>query len=131
MKLPPLLADRPVAAQVVFAVVIPAAYGALTGYLLGHSKGWYVILSVLAAIGGVGAGFDHLGAAAGAKRGALGGAIFGLAVVIGHAIDAGPATVKIPHPAIALVAFTVFFGVILGALGGYLRAGVEPPAQSA
>ncbi|MDX6637496.1 MAG: hypothetical protein QOJ01_1007 [Solirubrobacterales bacterium] len=130
MKLLPLLEERPVAAQVVLAIVVPVVYGAITGYTLGHSKGVYIVLNLLAAVGGVGAGFDHLGPRAGARRGVLGGAIFGLAVVIAHAIQGGPALTKIPHPAILLVVFTVLFGLALGAFGGYLRGRLQPTEQA-
>ena len=81
VKLPPLLKERPQGLQVLLGIVVPVVYGALTGWFLGKSEGVYAVLSVLAAIGGIGAGFDHHGAAAGARRGALGGVLFGAALL--------------------------------------------------
>ena len=129
MNLPPLLEERPRAVQVVLAVIVPTVYGAITGYLLGKSESAYTILGLLAAIGGVGAGFDHLGAAAGMRRGALGGLIFGAAVLIGHELEGSAAKADIPSPGILLIVITVVLGVALGALGGYLRGRTAEPAR--
>ena len=126
MKLPPLLKERPQGLQVLLGVVVPVVYGALTGWFLGKSEGVYAVLSVLAAIGGIGAGFDHLGAAAGARRGALGGVLFGAALLIGHEIEGSDPTAKLPSPGILLIVVTVVFGIALGALGGRLRARAQP-----
>ena len=119
---PPLLEERTRAVQLVLVVVIPAIYGAITGYVLGVSEGTYLVLSLLAVLGGIGAGFDHLGAAAGAKRGLAGGVIFGASVLIAHEIHGATAKADLPDPAILLVVITAVLGVALGALGGYLRA---------
>lgn len=118
---PPLLAEHPRSIQVLLAVILPAAYGALTGYVLGVSEGTYLVLSVLGVLGGVGAGFDHLGAAAGARRGALAGSIFGASILIAHEIHGAEATADLPDPAILLVVITTLLAVLFGALGGKLR----------
>ena len=129
MRLPPLLEERPQGVQVLLAIVVPVVYGAFTGYFLGKSEGAWVVLNLLAAIGGVGAGFDHRDAAAGARRGALGGALFGAAVLIGHEIQGGDPKASIPSPGILLIVVTVAFGVALGALGGYLRRRAADPER--
>ncbi len=123
---PPLLEERTRAVQLVLVVVIPAIYGAITGYVLGVSEGTYLVLSLLAVLGGIGAGFDHLGAAAGAKRGLAGGVIFGASVLIAHEIHGATAKADLPDPAILLVVITAVLGVALGALGGWLRARSHP-----
>ena len=41
---------------------------------------------MLGVLGGIGAGFDHVGAAAGAKRGLIAGSIFGGSILIAHEI---------------------------------------------
>lgn len=122
MTLPALLAQRPRNQQVVFALLAPSVFGAIVGYFLAHSQGVYTALSVLAAVGGVLAGFDHQRALAGAKRGLLGGALYGTFVLIAHEIDGSSATTKLPDPAIVLVVATVVLGAALGALGGYMRS---------
>jgi hypothetical protein len=122
VRLPPLLAEHPAWLRVVLAGAVPVVYGALTGYFLGVSEGTYLVLSVIAVLGGIGAGFDHDGAAAGAKRGLLGGTLFGASVLIAHEIHGATAKADLPDPAVLLVVATALLGVAFGAIGGYLRA---------
>jgi hypothetical protein len=117
----PLLLEQPRSVQILLAVVLPALYGALTGYLLGVSEATYLVLSVLGVLGGIGAGFDHVGAAAGAKRGFIAGSIFGGSILIAHEIHGAEAKAVLPEPAILLVAITTILGVVFAALGGLLR----------
>lgn len=124
-KRPPLLADHPRAIQVLLAVVLPIAFGALTGYFLGVSETTYAVLSALGVLGGIGAGFDHLGVRAGALRGALGGVLFGSSILIAHEIHGAEAETHLPDPEIVLVAITTTLGVAFGALGGWIRERTE------
>jgi len=125
VRLPPLLEEHPRPVQILLAVVVPALYGALTGYTLGVSKATYLILSIIGVVGGIGAGFDHLGARAGARRGLLAGSIFGASILIAHEIHGATAKADLPHPAILLVLITALLGAAFGALGGRLRARVH------
>ncbi len=118
---PPLLEEHPRSLQVVLAGIVPAVFGAVTGYFLGVSEGIYLMLSVIGIVGGVGAGFDHLGTAAGAKRGLLGGTLFGAAILIAHEVHGATAKVDLPDPAILLIVITALLGMAFGALGGRLR----------
>ena len=122
MRPPPLLEDHPRPLQIILAVVIPALFGLITGYFLGVSEGTYLVLSLLGVLGGVAAGFDHVGAAAGAKRGLLAGTIFGAAILIAHEIHGATAKAELPEPAVLLVVITALLGAAFGALGGWLRA---------
>jgi hypothetical protein len=110
------------------AVALPIAFGALTGYFLGVSEGTYLVLSVLGVLGGIGAGFDHLGPAAGAKRGLLAGALFGGSILLAHEIHGAEAEAHLPEPAILLVVITTVLGVAFAALGGWLRLRMGRPA---
>jgi hypothetical protein len=121
VRLPPLLSEHPRSVQALLAVIIPAAYGALTGYFLGVSEATYLVLSVLGILGGIGAGFDHLGARAGARRGLLAGSIFGASILIAHEIHGADAKADLPDPAILLVVITTLLGAGFAALGGWLR----------
>ena len=125
MRLPPPIAEHPRWLQVLLVFILPALYGALTGYLLGVSEGTYLVLSVLGVLGGIGAGFDHVGAAAGAKRGVLAGSIFGGSILIAHEIHGAEAEAHLPEPAILLVVITTVLGVAFAALGGWLRERVS------
>jgi hypothetical protein len=121
VRLPPLLLEQSRFVQVLLAVVLPAVYGAITGYFLGVSEATYLVLSVLGVLGGIGAGFDHVGAATGAKRGLIAGSIFGVAILIAHEIHGAEAKADLPEPAILLVVITTVLGVAFAALGGWLR----------
>jgi len=121
MRLPPLLREHPRWLQVLLALVLPAAYGALTGYFLGVSEGTYIVLSILGVLGGIGAGFDHMGAAIGLRRGLVAGLIFGAAILIAHEVHGADAKADLPDPETVLIAVTTGLGAGFGALGGWLR----------
>lgn len=121
MKLPPLLSEHPRWLQALLAVIVPAAYGALTGYYLGVSESTYLILSAIGIVGGVGAGFDHFGARSGASRGVLAGSVFGAAILIAHEIHGAEAKADLPDPAILLVVITTLLAIAFAGFGGWLR----------
>lgn len=125
MHAPPLLLSRPAALQVVIAVVVPALYGLLTGYVLTADGTAYLVLSVLGVLGGIGAGFDHPRAGEGATRGLAGGMLFGVTILLGAALSGDAATADLPDPPGVLVVVTTVLGVVFGALGGALRGRVE------
>jgi hypothetical protein len=118
----PLLSEHPRWLQAVLAGVVPAAFGAITGYFLGVSEVTYLVLSIIGVVGGIGAGFDHVGAAAGLRRGVVAGLIFGGAILTAHEIHGADAEAHLPDPEIVLVAVTTILGALFGALGGWLRA---------
>lgn len=121
MKLPPLLKEHPRSVQFLLAVAVPVVYGAITGYFLGVSEITYLVLSILGVIGGIGAGFDHMGAGIGLRRGIVAGLLFGSSILIAHEIHGADAEAHLPDPAIVLVAVTTGLGAAFGALGGWLR----------
>jgi hypothetical protein len=108
--------------QVLIAGIIPVAFGALCGYLLGVNKTAYLVLSILAIAGGYVAGQEHDGAGEGAIRGLIGGLLFGGSILLVHEATGKSPKADIPDPKILLVAITAVAGVILGALGGRKRA---------
>ena len=130
MSLPPLLSEHPRSIQVFLAIILPVAFGAVTGYFLGVSEGTYLVLSILGILGGIGAGFDHLGAGEGAKRGLLAGLLFGASILIAHEIHGAEAEAHLPEPAILLVVVTTALGAAFGTLGGWLRARVMRTAET-
>lgn len=121
MRLPPLLSEHPRPVQLLLAVVIPALYGAVTGYFLGVSEATYLVLSLIGVLGGVGAGLDHMGAGAGARRGLLAGSLFGAAILLAHEVHGAEAKADLPEPAILLVVITTVLAVGFAAFGGWLR----------
>jgi hypothetical protein len=122
MRHQPLLLDRPLVLQLILAIVVPVAYGLFTGWSLAQDETLYLVLSLLGILGGIAAGYDHLGAGQGALRGVLGGALFGTAILLGHSIWDDAAKADIPDPQWVLVVITTVLGALFGAWGGALRA---------
>ncbi|HEX6116724.1 MAG TPA: helix-hairpin-helix domain-containing protein [Solirubrobacterales bacterium] len=118
----PLLEEHPRPLRFVLVVVLPAAFGAVTGYFLGVSETTYLVLSVIGIVGGVGAGYDHVGAKAGAGRGVIAGSVFGASILIAHEIHGATAEAHLPEPPILLVVVTTVLGAAFAAIGGWLRA---------
>jgi hypothetical protein len=129
---PVLLRDRPRPVQIVVAGVVPAMLGAIAGVLIGASTGAYWAVAVVVSVGGVIAGFEHQDGWGGADRGVVGGLLYGIGLLIAHAIAGTHAKVSLGSfpPLFAVV--TAIIGMFLGALGGYIaRRGRErnaPPA---
>jgi hypothetical protein len=115
--LPPLLSERPLAVRIVFAVVLPIVGGFLTGAMLGVSAAAWVVANVVAVIGGFLAGFDHDTTAGAARRGALGGLLFGSALVLADALVVDDRVATIADPAIGQLLVTVPAGAVLAILG--------------
>src|SRR5262249_31482543 len=116
--------------QVFAAVILPAAWGLLTGYLLGVSATGYWLTQVVGILGGVVAGYDHMGSDEGFVRGLCGGLLFGTFILVGHSVFTETAMVKLPNPHGVLVVFTTTAGGILGAIGGGRRAKREARAAN-
>lgn len=126
----PLFETRPALGQALVVFVGPILVGLLCGFLLGHSKVAYLLVSLLTIPGAFLAGFEHAGPSDGADRGLIGGALFGEFILLGHQIDGSAATASLPHPAGVLVVFTALIGTLLGAFGGAMRARAEALAAA-
>jgi len=67
MPTPPLLSSRSPAGKVLVAVVLPCAFGALSGVMLGiHEIAYLVLVVPIGLAGGYFAGLEHQGGPAGA-----------------------------------------------------------------
>ena len=111
--------------QIVLGLIAPLAFGALCGYLLAASQPWFNGLMLLAGIGGIGNGFEHLGARDGAQRGIVGGVLFAAALFACFQLRALPALVPLPLPLPGMVVVYAVMGAPLGGLGGRLRQRLE------
>ena len=121
----PLFSERPLALQIVSGAVVPAAFGAVCGVVLGISAGAYWVLQVVALIGAVLGGLEHPNGREAARRGLVGGTLFGTFLLIAHAVAGTDETVKLPGFAPILVVFTAVIGMLAHTLGGRLRARAE------
>jgi hypothetical protein len=120
MHAPPLFRDRPRPVQIVLGGVIPFAFGAVVGVVLGVSSTGYWGLAALAGVGGFVAGFEHQDGWGGADRGLVGGALFGAGILIAHAIAGTHAKVSLGSFPPLLIVIDAIAGIFLGALGGRL-----------
>jgi hypothetical protein len=120
MHEPPLFRDRPRSVQIILGGIVPFAFGAVVGVVIGISAGAYWGLVVLAGLGGIAAGFEHEDGWGGADRGLVGGALFGAGILIAHAIAGTHAKVSLGSFPPLLIVIDAIAGMLLGALGGRL-----------
>ncbi len=120
-----LFRDRPQPVQIVLGGAVPLIFGAVVGVVLGVSAGVYWALAVIAGLGGVVAGFEHRDGWGGADRGLVGGALFGLGVLVAHAIAGTHAKVSLGSFPPLLIVIDAIFGMFLGALGGRIARGMR------
>jgi hypothetical protein len=128
MHTPTLFRDRPRPVQIVLGGVIPLAIGALAGIMLGVAAAAYWAVGVVAAVGGVLAGFEHRDGWGGADRGLVGGALYGIGLLVAHAIAGTDATVSLGSFPPLLAVITAIIGMFLGALGGRIARGMRERA---
>jgi hypothetical protein len=134
---PVLLRDRPLPVQIVLGGVIPAAVGAVQGVLVGVSPAAYWAVAVLAGVGAFIAGFEHRDGWGGADRGLVGGAIYGIALLVVHDLVGTHAKVSLGSFPPLLAVVTAIIGMFLGAAGGRIarvqreRAGVAVSGENA
>jgi hypothetical protein len=117
---PPLFRDRPLAVQIVLGGVIPFAVGVLAGFLLGVSKGAYLAIGLLAAVGAFLSGFEHVDGWEAADRGFFGGIFYGVGILVAHAVINNHPKTSIPSFRPFLVVLTAIAGMFLAAAGGSL-----------
>ncbi len=131
MKTPVPFRDRSRSAQVLLGGIVPAAIGALAGVLVGVSATGYWIVAAIAGLGGFLAGFEHRDGWGGADRGLVGGAIYGVALLIAHEIEGSDAQVSLGEFPPLLPVVTAIIGILLGALGGRIARAQRERAGSA
>jgi len=109
--------ERSTGARVVLAGVVPAAIGALAGVLVGVSSGAYWAVSAIAAIGGLLAGFEHSDSRGAARRGFVAGLVYGIALLLAHAIAGTHAKVSLGSFPPLLAVITAIIGAVLAIIG--------------
>lgn len=120
MHMPTLFRDRSRPAQAILGGVVPFAIGALAGVMLGVAPAAYWAVGLVAAVGGILAGFEHRDGWGGADRGLVGGTLYGIGLLVAHALAGTDATVSLGSFPPLLVVITAIAGMVLGALGGRL-----------
>jgi len=125
MHTPTLFRDRSRPVQVILGGVVPLAIGALAGIMLGVAAAAYWAVGIVAAIGGILAGFEHRDGWGGADRGLAGGALYGIGLLVAHEIAGTDATVSLGSFPPLLPVVTAIVGMLLGALGGRIARGMR------
>jgi hypothetical protein len=115
---PMLFRDRERPAQIVLGGVVPAVAGAVAGVLVGASAGAYWAYAAVVALGSVIAGFEHQDGWGGADRGLIAGLIYGIALLLAHAIAGTHAKVSLGSFPPLLAVVTAIVGMLLTAVGG-------------
>ncbi|HEY4894813.1 MAG TPA: hypothetical protein VII01_01875 [Solirubrobacteraceae bacterium] len=120
---PMLFRDRPRPAQVAIGGVVPLLAGAVAGILVGVSAGAYWGYGAFVAVASVIAGFEHQDGWGGADRGLVAGAIYGIGLLVAHAIAGTHAKVSLGSFPPFLAVVTAIAGMLLSALGGRIARG--------
>jgi hypothetical protein len=115
---PPLFRERPREIQILLGGVIPAIAGAIAGVLVGASEVAYYLFGLLAAVGSVVAGLEHVDGWGGADRGFFAGLIYGIALLLMHWIVGTHAKVSLGGFPPFLAVLTAIIGMFLSAAGG-------------
>jgi len=115
---PRLFRDRERGAQIVLAGVVPAIAGAIAGVLIGASSGAYWAYSAVIALATIVGGFEHGDGWDAADRGLIAGAIYGVALLLVHALAGTHAKVSLGSFPPFLIVITAIAGMLLSAIGG-------------
>jgi hypothetical protein len=110
--------DLPPAVQVQLAAGGAFLFGLVCGFVVSEGETGWIVLNLVAAVGGFLAGLDHAGPRDGAIRGLIGGFLFGLGIFIADAVTNEVPVADVPEPIGLLIILTTLFGAGLGALGG-------------
>ncbi len=115
---PTLFRDRPRPAQIALGGIVPALAGGVAGVLVGVSSSAYWVWGAIAAVGSIMSGFEHQDGWGGADRGLVAGFIYGVALLVVHAIAGTHAKVSLGSFPPLLAVITAIAGMLLSALGG-------------
>ena len=129
---PALFRDRERPAQIALGGVVPAIAGGVAGVLIGASSGGYWAYSAAIALATIVGGFEHADGWDAADRGLIAGAIYGVALLLVHALAGTHAKVSLGSFPPLLIVITAIAGMLLSAIGGrtarVLRAHRATPA---
>ncbi len=118
MYSPPLFNQRSETEKVVIGAVIPALVGGVAGVLVGASAAAYWVLALLAAVGALLGGFEHIDGWDAADRGFFGGVIYGTSLLLVHELIHNHAKASLGSFPPFLVVVTAIAGTLLSAAGG-------------
>ena len=118
---PPLYSNQPGWRKIAGPTIGPILFGVICGWLLGVSEIVYTVLTLLAILGGIAAGYEHISLLGGAARGAFIGALFSLAICETHRLIGNLSQASTPKPIELLVPVFTVISLVLGVIGAALR----------
>jgi len=125
-KLPELFVARPARVRIVLVVLVPAILGGIAGLVLAPVPALYILIQLVAAIGGLLAGLEHRNVGEAALRGLGGGFFFGIGIIGLHALSGGDDHHYLGQLPIVLPVITAAFGALFAAIGSLVRRRIEP-----
>jgi len=124
-RLPVLFADRPTAIQLLLVLVVPLVFGAIAGAVLAPVPVLYLVMQLLAVLGGLFAGLEHRRTSEAIVRGLAAGLAFGLAILATHILLRGDDHQLLGQDPLLLPWLTGLFGAFFAIVGSYLRRWLE------
>lgn len=122
MGWPPKLFPDQSAAERFFGLIVgPILLGAICGWLLGVTEIGYTVLTLLAILGGLAAGYEHATLGSGALRGLWGGTLFSLTICEVHRLIDTDSLATTPKPIEIIVPIFAVISMILGMIGARAR----------
>lgn len=121
MPMPPLLDDRDPGTEFALVVVGPIVVGTIAGLLLGSTKAGYLLVSLVAIVGGFGAGLEHATPLEAVYRGLFGGLLYGVSILTVLELSGQAPKTSLPHHQVLLVVITALAGVVLAVAGALAR----------
>ena len=125
---PKLFPDQSTAERAFGLFVGPVLLGAICGWLLGVTEIGYTVLTLLAILGGLAAGYEHTTPRSGILRGLWGGTLFSLTICEVHRLIDTDSLATTPKPIEIIVPIFAGISMILGYLGARSRRKRETAA---
>jgi hypothetical protein len=124
-RLPALFAERPTSMQLLLVFVVPVVFGAIAGAVLAPVPVLYLVLQLVAVVGGTVAGLEHQRVSEATVRGLAAGLCFGGAILLTHVLLGGDDHQLLGQNPLLLPWLAGLFGAGFAILGSFLRRRLE------
>ena len=125
-----LFAERPTGVQLLLVFVVPVVFGAICGAVVAPVPVVYLVLQLVAVLGGIFAGLEHRRISEATIRGLAAGMCFGFAILLTHVLLGGDDHKLLGEDPVLLPWLTGLFGAGFAILGSFLRRWLEGRAAS-
>ena len=111
--------------RALLVLVVPLIFGIITGAVLAPLVVAYLVLQVVAVLGGLFAGLEHRQVSEATVRGLAAGMCFGLAILVTHVLLGGDDHGLLGADPVLLPFFTGLFGALFAVVGSLVRRALE------